>query len=479
MKKYNWISFLLLVLFISCDDNKTSPPPNIIIIFTDDMGYADVGCNGIREDNKTPNIDKIAQNGIRVTAGYSTAPQCVPSRAGILTGIYQNRFGVSENNDAPLPQNVPTIATRISKFGYNTGYVGKWNLELHKNSTKWLADNNFESIESVDSTTYFSYFPWNRGFNQVFCGYGQTVYVNYDLKGKVFNEVKKRSFKKYRVDLQSEAALSFIKQNKNKPFFLFLSYFAPHTPLEAPEKYLSRFTDDMPNRRRLALSMNAAIDDGVGKIIQNLKKYRILDNTIIFFVSDNGAPLVVKKEDAPISNKLNLWNGSLNDPWVGEKGMLTEGGIRVPFLLSWEGVLSKNVEYSKPITCLDISATAVALAGGSVNELDGVNLIPFLTELKDQTPHKEIFWKWSGQEAVRNFRYKYLRFADGPEYLFDLESPAHETENLITQFPDIAKELKQKLYDWRKNLLKPDEETSIKQYEKAFRKHYLKNVTTY
>jgi len=476
MRKYNWISFLFLALLISCGKNRTSCPPNIIIIFTDDMGYADVGCNGIREDNKTPNIDKIAENGIRVTAGYSTAPQCVPSRAGILTGIYQNRFGVSENNDAPLPQNVQTIATRISKFDYNTGYVGKWNLELHRNSTKWLADNNFESIESVDSATYFSYFPWNRGFNQVFCGYGQTVYANYDLKGKVFNEVKKRTFKKYRVDLQSEAALSFIKQNKNDPFFLFLSYFAPHTPLEAPEKYLSRFKDNMPNRRRLALSMNAAIDDGVGRIIQNLEKYRILENTIIFFVSDNGAPLVVKKEDAPISNKLNLWNGSLNDPWIGEKGMLTEGGIRVPFLLSWKGVLSKNAEYNKPVTCLDISATAVALAGGSVNELDGVNLIPFLTELKDEAPHKEIFWKWSGQEAVRNFRYKYLRFTDGPEYLFDLKSPAHETENLIAQFPNIAEELKQKLYDWRKTFSKYDEETSIKQYEKAFRNHYLKNT---
>jgi len=464
--------FLTCLLFIS-GKNRTNQP-NIIIIFTDDMGYADVGCNKILNDNQTNHIDALAENGVRMTAGYATAPQCTPSRAGIITGQYQNKYGLTENRDAPLPLHVATIAEKIKSVGYNTALVGKWHLEPHPKNTRWLHENDVDKLESIDSTTYYKYFPWNRGFNKVFCGNGSTVWTNFDLDGSSLNTVKRKTYNKYRLDLQTEAALSFIKQSIHHPFFLYLSYFGPHTPLSAPQKYLSRFSKDMPNRRRLALAMNAAIDEGVGKIIQSLSNHNILENTIVFFVSDNGAPLILHKQDMPITKKQNLWNGSLNNPWLGEKGMLTEGGIRVPFLVSWKGSLPENIVYEKPVTCLDVSATAVALAGGDLTNMDGKNLIPYLSGYIKEAPHETIFWKWRGQEAARNSKYKYLRYNDGKEYLFNLEDEMHETENVIDQNSEIANELKQSLNAWNESLLntKPIEELS--RTEKIFRNFYLK-----
>jgi len=437
------------------------------------MGYADIGSNEVLNDNKTPNIDKLAKNGIRVTAGYASAPQCIPSRAGILTGKYQNKFGLEENHHAPLPLHISTIAERIKKQGYTTGLVGKWHLEVNPGSKEWLSNNKYDKVESIDSITYFSYFPWERGFDKVFCGYGPNGYSNFDLRGKSSNKVTKYTHKKYRLDLQTEAALSFVKQHRDSPFFLFLSYFGPHTPLDATEKYLSRFGSNMPNRRRLALAMNAAIDDGVGSIKKILKKYGILQNTIIFFVSDNGAPLMIHKKDAPISKKRNLWNGSLNEPWIGEKGMLTEGGIRIPFVVNWKDNLPENEVYEYPITCLDIAATAVALSGGDIEDLDGVNLIPYLKKTTKDIPHKEIFWRWKGQEAVRDTMYKYLRYSDGKEFLFDLTSIDHETKNIIEDYPKIAEQLEQKLENWSKSLLRPRQVGQLSRDEKVFRNHYL------
>jgi len=469
-------SVLTVLLFVLAYDSVCNVRPNIIIVFTDDMGYADVGCNEILNDNQTPNVDALAKNGIRMTAGYASAPQCTPSRAGLITGQYQNKFGLEENTDAPLPLKVPTIAEKIKSSGYITGLVGKWHLEPHPKNTKWLNQHNYKGIESVDSTTLFKYFPWNRGFDKTFCGNGSTVWTNFDLDGNNFSSVKKRTFKKYRIDLQTEAALSFIKQHQKDPFFLYLSYFGPHSPLSASQKYLSKFSKDMPNRRRLALAMNMAMDEGVGRIVQSLSDYGILENTIVFFVSDNGAPLILHKKDVPIGKKHNLWNGSLNDPWLGEKGMLTEGGIRVPFLVSWKGTLPENTVYNYPVTCLDISATAVALAGGNLNNLDGVNLIPYLCRETDEEPHEAIFWKWRGQEAVRNNKHKYLRYKDGREYLFDLAGEFHETKNIIDQYPEITGQLKLKLNNWIETLPNSNSSSSneLSSAEKMFRDFYLK-----
>lgn len=467
-------SILTVLLLVLSFDSVCNVSPNIIIIFTDDMGYADVGCNGILNDNQTPNVDALAKSGIRMTAGYASAPQCTPSRAGLITGQYQNKFGLEENTDAPLPLEVSTIAEKIKSSGYITGLVGKWHLEPHPKNTKWQDQHDIVGIESVDSATHFKYFPWNRGFDDVFCGNGSTVWTNFDLDGKNFKSVEKKTYKKYRIDLQTDAALSFIKKNQDSPFFLYLSYFGPHTPLNAPEKYLSKFSSELPKRRRLALAINAAIDDGVGNIMKSLEDYNILENTIVFFVSDNGAPLVLHKKDEPISKRQNLWNGSLNDPWLGEKGMLTEGGIRVPFLVSWKGTLPENMVYNYPVTCLDVSATAVALAGGMLNNMDGVDLMPYLCSETEDEPHEAIFWKWRGQSAIRNSKYKYLSYTDGKEYLFDLESELHETKNLIGDYPNITSQLKQKLVTWCESLPKSDSDENLSRTEKTFRDFYLK-----
>jgi len=260
----------------------------------------------------------------------------------------------------------------------------------------------------------------------------------------------------YRLDAQSQAAVSFIRRNKNQPFFLYLAYFAPHVPLEATDKYLKRFPGPMPDRRRYALAMMSAMDDGVGGILDELQTHGIDERTLLFFISDNGAPLKIHKQDLPVSMRGGAWDGSLNDPWIGEKGMLTEGGIRVPFLMRFKGVLPEGVVYDQPVISLDVAATALALAGlPPAPDLDGANLIPHLTGAEKGAPHDALYWRFWGQAAIRAGKWKYLRLADGTQYLFDLVSPEHEKKNLIQQAPAVADRLRKQLSQWADGLHRP------------------------
>jgi arylsulfatase A-like enzyme len=279
-------------------------------------------------------------------------------------------------------------------------------------------------------------------------------WANYDLAG---NDLEPQWLKLegYRLDLQTEAALTFIDRNHQQPFFFYLPYFAPHVPMEATQKYLDRFPGDMPERRRYCLAMLSAIDDGVGRLLDRLEEHGIADNTFIFFISDNGAPLKIDKKDIPISFPGGAWDGSLNDPWVGEKGMLSEGGIRVPFIISWPAGLPRGIVSDEPVIALDVAATSVALAGlQSDNELDGVNLIPFLSGKKSKLKRKALYWRFWDQSAIRMGKWKLLK-AGRREYLFDLDSPAHERKNLIRQYPGKAKKLKKQLEKWGASLKTP------------------------
>ena len=353
--------------------------PNIIVIYTDDHGYADLGIQGQKSDVKTPHIDQLARDGVRMTSGYVTAPQCAPSRAGMLTGRYQQRFGLDENHNIPLPLEETIIPQRLKKAGYATGMTGKWHLEPGHIDKEWIAKNIPELVgkkithEDIPFSKILPYMTSERGFDDCFQGSMSNYWTNYDLKGNTIE--KQRIFdKRFRLDVQSDAAVTFIDRNHEKPFFFYLAYYGPHVPLEANEKYLSRFPGEMPERRRLALAMLSAIDDGVGRIRETLRKYSIDKNTIIFFISDNGAQLGRTKKDAPSS----AWNGSLNEPLVGEKRMLSEGGIRVPYIVSWPNVLPKGIVYDKMVSSLDVAATSIASAGlAPSNELDGVNLVPY------------------------------------------------------------------------------------------------------
>lgn len=441
------------------------PPvkPNIIVVFTDDQGWADLSCQQATPDVRTPHIDRLAREGVRLTSGYVTAPQCVPSRAGLLTGRYQQRFGVDHNGQGPLPLDVPTLPDRLRQAGYITGMVGKWHLEPNPTCAEWIAENLPWSRPAdarnlrIPPEKLAPYLPADRGFSEFFHGYFADYAGNFDLAGaslKPRGETVRTGL--YRLDAQSEAALAFIRRNRGQPFFLYLSYFAPHVPLEATEKYLKRFPGEMPERRRYALAMMSAIDDGVGAILDELRTHDLDDKTLIFFLSDNGAPLKLDKEDLPVSVGGAVWDGSLNDPWVGEKGMLTEGGIRVPFLARWKGVLPPGAVYDHPVISLDVAATALALAGLPASpDLDGVNLVPYLNGTRNGPPHESLYWRFWGQAAIRSGNWKYLHLAGREPYLFDLSSPRHERENLIRQHPAVAEDLRARLARWADGLKRP------------------------
>jgi uncharacterized sulfatase len=418
--------------------------PNVIVIFTDDHGYADLSSQGVLDDIRTPHIDALAAGGVRMASGYVTAPQCVPSRAGLLSGKYQNRFGV-ESNGMPLDgfHVQQTIAERLKQAGYATGMTGKW----HLGPAPEIMRHGFDDVFYKNS---------NR-----------PGWANYDLEGNDVTPGPERS-SLYHLDANSAAARAFIKRHHHQPFFFYLAYRAPHVPLDATEKYLKRFAGEMPERRRQALAMISAIDDGVGSVLQMLREYDIEERTLIFLIGDNGAPLKIHKLDTPGGGP--GWDGSLNDPLNGEKGMLAEGGIRVPFVVYWKGHFAPGLVYEHPVISLDVAATAVALAGlPSDASLDGVNLVPYLQGRCKEAPHATLYWRWIAQSAVREGRWKYLR-GGTREYLFDLEDDRTEKHNLLNTHPEIAKRLRTKLADWAGQLQPPGLKT--KQMSEVWERYF-------
>lgn len=446
--------------------------PNVIVIFTDDQGWSDLGCQDAVEDIQTPHIDALAERGVRCTAAYATAPQCSPSRAGLMTGRYQQRIGIDTIPDMPLPADAVTIAERLQPLGYRTGFVGKWHLEPNATCVEWLRR---ELPEMAGKPRAEVRIPWNKirpyspaaqGFEEYFWGELRNYRVNYELGGvenpqaAVLGEMKQIRNDDFRLDVQTDAALSFIERNHTQPFYLQLNYFGPHTPLEATQEYLDRFPHDMPLRRRYALAMIAAIDDGVGRMVDKLSVHGLLDNTLIVMTSDNGAPLKMTKPDSPIGGDAGGWNGSLNEPWVGEKGMLSEGGIRVPMIWSLPSQLPGGTTFDWPVSTLDIAPSVLQLAAGNLHEVqdndphpfDGVDLIPQMNEIQNLSTRTLYFRFWD-QAAIRRGKWKYIFVGDGRRYLFDLESDHHEHQNLLAQHPELASKLHEKLKNWCADLV--------------------------
>lgn len=408
--------------------------PNVIVVFTDDQGYADLGVQGVLDDIRTPNIDQLAESGVRFTSGYVSAPLCGPSRAGLLSGQYQEHFGIYDNEDMPFEYTGTPFPERLRNVGYRTGMIGKLHLPIKgrggENPRQWGFDEFFMK-------------------HGMFVAYPSRHFVTHSLDGKVYPNGKWMDVKGYRIDIHTEAALQFIDRNHKQPFFLYLAYFAPHTPLEAPQKYLDRFPDAKPEARRYALAMMSAIDDGVGLIEKKLEEYNIEENTLIFYISDNGAPLECHDRQAPVEEmKLNEWNGSLNDPAVGEKGMLAEAGIRVPFLVSWPGHIPSGQVLDEPVITLDVAATVLKLAGGDCREMEGLDLMPLMSGKQTQLSRDALYWAFGGQYAVRSGPWKYIRTQTNGEFLFNLDDGIAETNNLISAHPEKAEELRRQLDRW-------------------------------
>ncbi|WDQ17818.1 sulfatase-like hydrolase/transferase [Rhodopirellula sp. P2] len=439
--------------------------PNVVIILTDDQGWADLSCQDVVDDIQTPHIDALAARGVRCTNAYVTSPQCSPSRAGLITGRYQQRFGIDTIPDMPLPTEAVTMAEHLQPLGYRTGFVGKWHLEPNVTCVDWIrrelpamADKPRRQVR-IPWPKIQPYSPAQQGFDEYYWGAMTNYRTNFDLaSGELLPQMKQLRDERFRIDVQSDAAVNFIDRNHDQPFYLQLNYYGPHTPLEATDEYLDRFPQSMPKRRRYALAMLAAIDDGVGRIVDQLKTHGLLDNTLVVMTSDNGAPLKMTKVDTPIDGDAGGWDGSLNDPWVGEKGMLSEGGIRVPMIWSLPSQLPSAITYNWPISTLDIAPSVLQLAGGTLDPesepFDGINLIPRLNDIQIPSTRTLYFRFWD-QAAVRQGKWKYIFVGDGRRYLFDLESDQHEHRNLIESYPELAGKLHETLQTWTLELDPP------------------------
>lgn len=433
------LTAFLFLSVTSASLNAEQQRPNVILIYSDDHGYADLGLQGVDKDIRTPNIDQLTRDGIQFLRGYVSAPQCVPSRAGVITGRYQQRFGVEDNQQGPLPLAELTIAERLKPAGYVSCQVGKWHLE------KAGREGAKEEKQSHDSASR-SFLPLGQGFDEYYTGPMNSFVASHDLQGnKLVNAPQTLKDRRFRCVWQTDAALSFVERNAHKPFFLYLAYFTPHVPLESPEPWFSQTPEHLPQERRQALAMISAMDDGVGRLRAKLREVGIEQNTLIFFISDNGAPL-----------SRGAWNGSSNLPLTGEKGMLTDGGVRTPFVAAWPGTLPAGQMYQYPVSALDVASTSVAIAGLPHDEnLDGVNLMPFLTGENAAPPHDYLFWRWRSQAAVLEFPWKLIRLGAGERYLFDTTTFEGETKNLITQHPEIAARLEEQLQIWSDGLTPP------------------------
>ena len=405
-------------------------PPNFVILVADDLGYADLGCQGCK-DVPTPHIDSLAAGGVRFTNGYVSCPVCSPTRAGLMTGRYQQRFGHELNPGPPhiaepnfgLPLGEVTLADRLKAAGYVTGLVGKWHLGYQP-----------------------QFHPFKRGFDE-FYGFlsGSHDYFDAAPPVPILRGKEAVPLEEYLTDVFGREAVAFIERHKARPFLLMLTFNAVHAPMQAPQKYLEQFASiEDPLRQKLA-AMLGAMDDAVGEVLKAIRGAGLEEDTLIFFVSDNGGPTKV--------------NGSRNDPLRGFKGTAYEGGIRVPFLVQWKGRVPAGKVYDEPVIALDIHPTCLAAAGGRFDipadkPLDGVNLLPYLCGEKSGRPHDVLYWRYGIQSAVRLGNYKLVR-SNKDEELFDLAADIGEQRDLSDDKPEIVNELGKALDDWSAQMKPP------------------------
>ncbi len=418
--------------------------PNVVIILSDDQGYGDVGCYGA-PDALTPHLDALAASGVRLLDFYANAPMCSPTRAALLTGRYPYRCGVpfvvdSRPGKLGLAGDEITIAELARRQGYRTGLIGKWHLGSHRDS---LPNNQgFDEFYGFHAgcVDYYSHrFYW---------GLGAGVPSFHDLWR---NDREIDASGVYATDLITRESVRFLQERGDEPFLLVVSYNAPHYPMHAPEEYLQRFPQDMDPERRMHLALCAAMDDGIGRIVETLDRKGLRDNTFVFFQSDNGAT---------IEDRAGL--GGRNTPFRGFKFSLFEGGIRVPAIANWPGVLPAGETRSQPAASMDLFPTVAGLCGAGMPAdriIDGRDLWPMLAE-NAPSPHERLCWKRYDQAAIREGDWKlvvngimalgeeYALQGSGKVFLSNLAEDAREARNLAAREPEIVERLQRKLRQW-------------------------------
>lgn len=430
-KKSIGLGLILILLLVNVKAEK----PNFIIIVADDLGFADLSFNGSKQIN-TPHIDRLASEGITFTEGYVSSAVCSPSRAGLLTGINQVSFGHDNNlaENQPgfdpefkgLPLSQKTLADLLKPLGYTSGLIGKWHLGNEP-----------------------QFHPLKRGFDE-FWGYtgGGHDYFISEPDGKGYKSPIECNYKTpspitYITDDKGDECVEFIKRHKNDPFFLFASFNAPHAPMQATEDDLALYKHIRDEKRRTYAAMVHRLDINVGKIMQAVAYHGLRENTLIVFISDNGGPV-----DS---------NASINAPYNGQKGILLEGGIHVPFVMNWPGNLPAGKTYKDPVTSLDIAPTFIELAGGNNNDIDfdGVNIIPYVMNEKAGIPHETLMWRFTISAAVRDGEWKLIRLPDRLPMLYHLPTDISEQENVALQNLEMTEKLMKKLGDWDVSLPHP------------------------
>jgi arylsulfatase A-like enzyme len=396
--------------------------PNVVFIVSDDQGYGDISCYEHAKEVRTPNMDRIAQRGVRFEQGYANAYVCAPSRAAIMTGTYPQRYGFYTASDSRvgLPLNQVTMADVLKKEGYRTCALGKWHLGIEP-----------------------AFHPMKRGFDEFYGFLGHGAHDYYDLKrtGETWNSIL-RNYEPidetgYLTDNLGREAVSFIARDSDKPFFLYLAFNAVHFPMQAPEELMRKYDTGDPKRNTL-MGMLEAEDNAIGKVLDELKQRKLDQNTVLVFVSDNGGAR---------NNASN--NGALRD----YKQSVYEGGIRIPFIISWPGRLRSDFVCREPVMFMDIMPTIAAAVGATLPQgraLEGRNMLPVLTGKSKAPLHESLYWDGAEEKtAVRSGRWKLVNNR-GKTELFDLEQDLSEKNDLSVQKPEIVARLRQKFDEWSK-----------------------------
>ncbi len=452
-------------------------PPNVVFVFADDLGIGDTSVYG-SEVIDTPNIDALAESGVRFTQGYVSHPVCSPSRAGLLTGRYQQRHGWEFNPagrdvDSGMSPDERTLADVMKDAGYATGMIGKWHLGYRG-----------------------PYHPLSRGFDEYFGVLaGGSIFIDPATPGvesmgaamatrpdrvAVYRGREKIEVTDYLTDVFTTKAVEFIDHHQDEPFFLYLSHTTPHTPLQATAKYLDRYRHVEDKATRIYAAMVSSLDDSVGLVVTKLEEIGQLDNTLVVFSSDNGCAGYIK-------------GACSNAPHAGFKRYHQEGGVRVPFIMSWPKMLPAGTIYEHPVITLDLLSTFSAVAGGSATTEDSVNLIPYLTGENSGAPHEYLYWRAGPSRAIRDARWKLIKYnrtllteadlgedgrfpppaggwpTDSPHgqltLLYDLNSDPGETENLASEHPDVVARLEAVHATWdaglRETAILPAERSTI------------------
>lgn len=477
------LAVLVVATFMMPSVVRAVSRPNVLFILADDLGYGELGCYGGKEI-PTPNIDALAAGGARFTNGYVTAPFCAASRAALMTGRYQTRFGfefnpIGANNAAPgigLPVDERTISDRLRDRGYATGLVGKWHLGgtapfhpqrrgfdeffgfLHEGHyfvpppwdgvTTWLRRKTLPDGGKGRWTSPDGRIVWSTHLS--------TNEHEYDTDNPLLRSSQPVDEKANLTDAFTREACDFIGRHKAQPWFLYLAYNAVHSPMQGADAYMAKFAHIEDIHRRIFAAMLAHLDDSIGKVLTQLRESGVEDNTLVVFLSDNGGP----------TKELT----SSNSPLRGGKGELWEGGIRVPFILCWKGCINPRV-VDAPVTSMDATATALALASGadtpvreassaadksvrSTRALDGTNLLPFLAGKTNEPPERTLFWRVGKKNALRSGDWKLIRDGKG-WHLYDLAHDPSETTDLAAKEPARVQQMSALWDHWNAEQIEP------------------------